>query len=174
MLFRNGGAFTDKSEYETDDDKSVSPKMYVSHKTWLVERNIAELDAKKSHVSNENKPSHENLGNNMAETGKARENAQTNKNAEGRETANQHHSLKYRTSDTNYQQQYNTTQTTAIKNMSQKYENSITFNIERRKKVELPSVDITESPRKYGESSYSDYFDNLIALIDEAAKELSL
>ncbi len=169
MLFRNGGAFTDKSEYETDDDKSVSPKMYVSHKTLLVEQNNAE-----SHVSNEKEPSHENLGNNMAETGKARENAQTNKNAAGRETANQHHSLKYQTSDTNYQQQYNISQTTARKNTSQKYENSITFNIERRKKVELPSVDITESPRKHGESSYSDYFDNLIALIDEAAKELSL
>jgi hypothetical protein len=32
----------------------------------------------------------------------------------------------------------------------------------------------TESPRKGGQSSYQEYFDNLISLIDEAARELSV
>ena len=152
--------------------------MYVSHKTWLVEQNISQLRAKKSHLSKEN------LGNSMAESGKARENPPSNgyiseykpqTSAGGDATRNQHHNQKYQKSDMKTQQQQHTrTETTIDNNKHPKYGNSITFNIERRKKVELERVDITASPRKYGDNSYSDYFDNLIALIDEAAKELSL
>ena len=36
------------------------------------------------------------------------------------------------------------------------------------------AVLFTESPRKGGQNSYQEYFDNLISLIDEAARELSV
>jgi hypothetical protein len=85
----------------------------------------------------------------------------------------------------------------------------VNFSIEKRKRIELTSLDTThpgllttttttaeaesqmksspinnnnnntklsfiESPRKGGQNSYQDYFDNLISLIDEAARELSV
>ena len=59
------------------------------------------------------------------------------------------------------------------------YNNNFKFNIDRKHLIELKSVPTESpidfvSPRKGGDNSYTDYFDNLIALIDEAAKELSI
>ena len=55
----------------------------------------------------------------------------------------------------------------------------LNFNIERKAVIELvPTREVTSdwtvSPRKGGDNTYKDYFDNLIALIDEAARELSI
>ena len=47
------------------------------------------------------------------------------------------------------------------------------FDLHIRKDSLSPGKDFV-CPRKGGDNSYTDYFDNLIALIDEAAKELSI